>query len=198
MAHFFCYDIDMGFYDEEKTAREYIAMAEGYDGSDLIAALSQHLPEGASVLEIGMGPGTDLDILRKTYRATGSDSSRFFIDLYRQKQPDADLMELDAVTLKTELKFDCIYSNKVLHHLDEDNLRHSLERQHYLLNDNGYMMHSFWKGSGQETMHGLDFFYRSEDQLRSSFDQDFNIVSLVSYAELEPDDSIYVLARKKM
>ena len=33
----------MGFYDEEKTAREYIAMADGYDGRDLIAVLIKHL-----------------------------------------------------------------------------------------------------------------------------------------------------------
>ena len=61
----------MGFYDEEKTAREYIAMAEGYDGSLLIAALSEYVPEGAGVLEIGMGPGKDLEILQSRYQATG-------------------------------------------------------------------------------------------------------------------------------
>ena len=166
----------MGFYDEEKTAREYIAMAEGYDGRRLIAALSKHVPEGASLLEIGMGPGKDLDILGKHYRVTGSDYSLFFIDRYRLERPDADILMLDAVTLKTDRKFDCIYSNKVLHHLSEDDLRQSLQRQNQLLNRGGYVMHSFWKGSGEEEMHGLRFFYRTEVQLRSSFERLYDVV----------------------
>lgn len=185
----------MGFYDEEKTARDYIAMADGYDGSLLIAAMSEHVPEGAKVLEIGMGPGKDLDILSSRYRVTGSDSSRFFLERYRQLNPTADLLELDAVTLKTDRKFDCIYSNKVLHHLDENDLVRSLERQSTLLNAGGYTMHSFWSGSGVDQMHGLEFHYRTEDSLRTTFSEHYDIVSLVPYEELEANDSIYVLAR---
>lgn len=58
----------LGFYDEEKTANQYIAMADGYDGRELIDVLRAHLPDGASILELGMGPGVDLDIeqLRKS------------------------------------------------------------------------------------------------------------------------------------
>lgn len=187
----------MGFYDEEKTAREYIAMADGYDGRELIAVLSEHLPKGATVLEIGMGPGTDLDILGQQYRATGSDNSSFFVDLYRQSRPNADVLILDAVTLKTDRTFDCIYSNKVLHHLSEGDLPRSLERQSHRLNDGGYVLHSFWTGSGEEEMHGLKFVYRSEAQIRSGFEKVFDVVSIVTYEELAPDDSIYVLARSK-
>ena len=186
----------MGFYDEEKTAREYIAMADGYDGGQLIAAMSEHVPQGARVLEIGMGPGKDLDILGQNYRVTGSDSSRFFVDLYRQAHPDADLLILDAATLDTDRKFDCIYSNKVLHHLSQDELQRSLERQHQLLNDGGHVMHSFWKGDRVEEMHGLKFFYRTEAQLRSSFERLYDLICVVAYEELEPDDSIYVLAQR--
>jgi len=186
----------MGFYDEEKTAREYIAMADGYDGRELIAAMSEHVPQGARVLEIGMGPGKDLDILGQNYRVTGSDSSRFFVDLYRQAHRHADLLILDAVTLDTDRKFDCIYSNKVLHHLSQDELQRSLERQHRLLNDGGHAMHSFWKGDRVEEMHGLKFFYRTEAQLRSSFEPLYDLIGVVAYEELEPDDSIYVLAQR--
>ncbi len=187
----------MGFYDEEKTAREYIAMAEGYDGSLLIAAMSNYVPQGASVLEIGMGPGKDLDLLLDRYQATGSDNSQFFVDRYRDAHPDAELLSLDAVSLKTDRKFDCIYSNKVLHHLDECDLSRSLERQCELLNEAGHVMHSFWSGSGVEEMHGLKFFYRNEAALRASFNDRYDVVSLIPYEELEPEDSIYVIARKK-
>lgn len=186
----------MGFYDEEKTARQYIAMADRYDGSELIARMCEHVPQGARVLEIGMGPGKDLDILGQNYRVTGSDSSRFFVDLYRQAHPDADLLILDAATLDTDRKFDCIYSNKVLHHLGPDDLQRSLERQHQMLNEGGYVFHSFWKGDRVEEMHGLKFFYRTQEQLRSSFEQFYGLISMATYEEMEPNDSIYVLAQR--
>ena len=56
----------MGYYDDPKNTQQYIEMAEGYDGRELIEALSRHLPAGATVLELGMGPGKDLDILKNS------------------------------------------------------------------------------------------------------------------------------------
>jgi trans-aconitate methyltransferase len=107
----------MGYFDNVKNVRDYIRMAEGYDGRELIENLKKHLRSGSSVLELGMGPGKDMDILAGTYRVTGSDSSRIFLDMHRQTHPEADLLQLDAVTIKTDRRFDCLYSNKVLQHL---------------------------------------------------------------------------------
>jgi ubiquinone/menaquinone biosynthesis C-methylase UbiE len=123
----------MGFYDDEKTANQYITMAEGYDGLELVEALRIHLPDGGSVLEIGMGPGVDLQMLKKHYQVTGSDNSQFFLDRYRKSDPDADLLCLDAVELDTDRIFDGIYSNKVLHHFTDDELTKSLQRQRAIL-----------------------------------------------------------------
>lgn len=187
----------MGFYDNEETANQYIAMAEGYDGKLLIAVMLGYVPNGAGVLEIGMGPGVDLDLLSEHYQATGSDNSEFFVDRYRDAHPGADLLVLDAVTLKTDRKFDCIYSNKVLHHLDDGELCESLQHQYGLLNEGGCVMHSFWQGDSVEELHGLNFFYRTELQLRSAFDSLFEVIKLVAYTELEDNDSLYVLARKR-
>ena len=52
----------MGFFDTENGVDEYIKMAEGYDGTELIKILQELLPEKSTVLELGMGPGKDLDI----------------------------------------------------------------------------------------------------------------------------------------
>ena len=65
----------MGHFDERKNVETYIEMAAGYDGRKLIAILRQHLPAGSTVLELGMGPGVDLDLLAETYTVAGSDSS---------------------------------------------------------------------------------------------------------------------------
>ena len=69
-----------------------------------------------------MGPGIDLKMLNKHFRATGSDNSQFFLDRFRNSDCKADLIYLDAVELDTEKSFDCIYSNKVLHHLTDGQL----------------------------------------------------------------------------
>ena len=185
----------MGFYDDEETALQYIAMAEGYDGRELIEVLRNHLPDGSSVLELGMGPGVDLSMLEDHFRATGSDISQFFLDRYRESHADADLVLLDAVTLETERTFDCIYSNKVLHHLPDEQLAMSLHRQKETLTGGGMVFHSFWRGEGAEEHHGLQFVYQCKDSLRAIFGMTFGQADVVSYTEMENDDSLYVIAR---
>jgi trans-aconitate methyltransferase len=123
----------MGFFDTEHGVEEYIKIADGYDGTELIKILQKYLPENSTVLELGMGPGKDMDILKNSYTVTGSDSSQIFLDKYKERHPDSDLLLLDAVTIHTDRKFDCIYSNKVLHHLTKKDRIKSLQRQKDLL-----------------------------------------------------------------
>ncbi len=186
----------MGFYDSEDNIEMYLSIAEGYDGAELIAVLERYLPEGASVLELGMGPGKDLDLLRASYAVTGSDTSQRFLDRYRKQHPDADLLLLDATLMDTERTFDCIYSNKVLHHLTRAELETSFARQRGVLNDAGLLMHSFWYGTGEEEMHGLRFVYYTEETLREVIGAGFEILALERYQEMDEGDSLYVLLRK--
>jgi trans-aconitate methyltransferase len=186
----------MGYYDDEKTALKYIRMAEGYDGRELIAHLSNHLQQGATVLELGMGPGKDLAMLGKNWEVTGSDHSVFFMELYRADHPDADLLQLEASTLDTKRRWDCIYSNKVLHHLDDSRLQRSMDRQLDLLNEGGLICHSFWKGDETQEHFGMHAQDRTADELRELMRGRFDIVHLDEYAEMEPGDSLLLIARK--
>ncbi len=186
----------MGYFHERKNVDAYIRMAEGYDGRELIDVLKMHLPAGSTVLELGMGPGKDLDLLAETYIATGSDYSSVFLELYRETHPDADLLKLDALSIETERKFDSIYSNKVLHHLARPDLGRSFSRQRELLTPNGLLMHSFWHGDKQEEFHGLCFVYYTEDELLSAAGPGFEVVALERYTEIDDDDSFYALLRK--
>jgi len=187
----------MGFFDTEKGIDEYVKMAEGFDGAELIKTLQKFVPEKFSVLELGMGPGKDLNILSKIYAVTGSDNSQIFLDRYKKQNPDADLLKLDAVTLSTDRTFDCIYSNKVLHHLTTGNMKTSLKKQKEILNPNGILFHSFWRGNKTETMEGLLFVYYELEILKSIFESDFKILELKIYTEDQKDDSIYAVLRKK-
>ena len=185
----------MGYYDSEQHVNEYIGMAEGYDGRELITRLHEFLEPGSTVLELGMGPGTDLQILAETYTATGSDVSDVFVRLYREQHPDADLLKLDAVTIDIDRTFDCIYSNKVLYHLSTDDLHRSLERQRAVLNDQGIILHTFWRGTGTERQDDLLFVYYTEDDIRKMAEDKYEILVLETYSEMERDDSILLIAR---
>ncbi len=187
----------MGFFDTEEGVRQYLEMAEGYDGRDLVAVLEAHLPRTSSVLELGMGPGKDLDLLRASFEVTGSDRSTAFLDLYRKTRPDADLLQLDAVALETDRRFDALYSNKVLHHLPRDQMERSLARQREILNASGLVLHSFWYGEEDGEEHeGLLFTHYTEAQLEEAFGGGYEILEMKRYEEMNADDSVYVVARK--
>ena len=187
----------MGYFDSEENVTEYMKLAEGYNGKELINKLKTYVPIGKSILEIGMGPGTDLNILKRNYNVTGSDNSQVFLDRYKLKHKNTKLLKLNAVTLKTKAKFDCIYSNKVLHHLTKSNLLKSLKRQYDLLKKNGIIMHSFWKGNKQEKFNDLLFTYYCVGQIAKIFEDLFNILEIVVYKEMKKEDSIYIIGRKR-
>jgi trans-aconitate methyltransferase len=152
----------LGFFDTEEGVSEYLEMAKGHDGRELILRIREHLAPGSTVLELGMGPGTDLEILSAHYRVTGSDSSNLFLEIYRKINPEADLLLLDAVTIETDKRFDCIFSNKVLHHLERSDLETSVPRQAAVLEEDGLVAHSFWSGNKIEEHGGLHFVIPSE------------------------------------
>jgi len=187
----------MGFFDTEEGVQEYLEMAKGHDGRELIEKLSEYLPANSTVLELGMGPGIDLGLLSKMYQVTGSDNSNLFIDNYRKVNPEADLMLLDAVTLQTDRRFDCLFSNKVLHHLQRADLEISIPRQAELLEEGGLLAHAFWYGSKIEEHGGLHFQYYEASDLKELFGEYFDVVLMERYEELEPGDSIFVILQMK-
>lgn len=185
----------MSFFDDSENVKKYIKMATGYDGRELIAVLERYVQEGASVLELGMGPGVDLDLLTQNFRVTGSDFSRVFLDMYQAAHLRADLLMLDAVTIETERRFDVIYSNKVLMHLSKAELRASFARQREVVNPGGFVLHSFWYGDSETEYDGLRFIYYTETELLRHAGPGFEVVEMARYTEMEPDDSFYVLLR---
>lgn len=187
----------MIFFSKKENVNEYIKMVDGFNGSWLIEQLKKHLPPASKILEIGMGPGKDLDILLQDYKAAGSDNSRIFIDLYLKNHNNADLMLLDAVSLKTNRKFDALYSNKVLIHLIKSDLQKSIIRQSEILNNKGIIQHSFWNGTGTESFNGLFFQYYKKEELIKLFDPCFTLIECKEYTEMEDMDSIYITAEKK-
>ncbi len=187
----------MGYYDTKKGIQEYAKRSEKWGGQKLIKILKKHLPKNSTLLELGMGPGRDFDILKKIYISTGSDCSKAFLDRYKKSSKKANLLKLDAVTIQTDKKFDGIYTNKVLQHLTKWDLKKSIKRQEEILNPNGIAFHSFWKGNKTEYKRGLRFVYYEIEQLKKIIGNHFDIVEIKKFTEMEKNDSIYVILKKQ-
>ena len=125
------------YYNTKESVDEYIKLALDYDGKQIIIQLKKFLPAGSDLLEIGSGPGTGWKILSEFYKVFGSDFSQEFLKHLRATYPDGEFIELDATTLETDRTFDGIYSNKVLHHLEDEALEASIKRQFEVLNPGG-------------------------------------------------------------
>lgn len=185
------------YYQSKETVEGYLKAAADVDSKPLIEKLKGFLSAGSTLLELGSGPGTDWRILNESYSITGSDYSQEFLEHLKAENPEGEFLQLDAITLDTELKFDGIYSNKVLHHLEDDELEKSIAGQRITLNPNGVICHSFWKGKGTDMFNGMYVNYHTELELKNIFEPHFEILLLEEYTEFDENDSILLIAKKQ-
>lgn len=189
--------MEQDYYNNPANVENYSKFTPSHDGSLLVDALAAYLPEGATVLELGMGPGKDFALLSERYSVTGSDFSNAFLERYRAKDPDAKLLKLDARTIETDQRFDAVFTNKALIHFDDDELRQSLQRQHDVLNEGGIILHSFWYGSGAAEFGELTLVRRNEQELTALLEPLFDILVMQQHAKMADGDSVYFVARKR-
>ncbi|MBB6459507.1 class I SAM-dependent methyltransferase [Flammeovirga kamogawensis] len=185
------------YYHTEQSVKEYIQMAKDVNSENLIRLFENVLKKGDAVLEIGSGPGTDWSILNVSFKTIGSDFSKEFLHHLKEKFPEGEFLELDAITLKTAINFDGIYANKVLQHLTDKEIEMSVERQAVLLNDGGVVCHSYWYGEGDENFKGMYVNYQDEKRLLEIYTPYFEVLKLEKYKEFDKDDSIVIIGRKK-
>ena len=82
-------------------------------------------------------------------------------------------------------------------HLTREELKQSIKRQTEILEPKGIICHSFWRGEKEENFDGLLFIYYATEQIRTLFKDSFDIIKIKIYQEIEPNDSLYIIARKK-
>jgi len=185
----------MGFYDDPTSVDEYEKMCEGYDGTQIYSTLERHLSPGKTILEVGCGPGYDIESLKINYPIVGSDNSEEFLKRCRERYPDLEFLNLDAITLDIDRRFDCIYSNKVLHHLSIDDLILCFKRQCHVIREDGLFAHSFWIGDEEFEKDGLYFRFHDREALIRLIGDYFEIIETLDYKEFEDGDSLFVIAR---
>lgn len=185
----------MEFYEDPLKVDEYEKMCKDYDGSDLYKVLMNHLKAKSTLLELGCGAGYDIQNLQDKYSITGSDLSEEFLKRCKKKFVNIPFIKLDAVTIETNEKFDCIFSNKVLHHLTLENLEKSLQRQHKVIVKDGIFAHTFWIGDKEFMMEGMFFLFHNRAKLLTLISKYFTILEAYDYKEFEDGDSVFIIAQ---
>ena len=187
----------MGFYDSIENVEMYVKMAEGYNGQMFYDLLVPYLEEGSKVLELGAGEGKDIKIFSEKYHVIGSDSSEVFVNMYNKTNEENPMLLLNAETINGDETYDCIYSNKVLQHVTKEGMIKSISQQYKHLNKNGIIIHSLWYGSGEESFDGMLNIYYTEKDVKEFLGDQFEILELERYTEMDKNDSLYFIARVK-
>lgn len=185
------------YYHTKESVEEYIKMAQGHDGKQIIAKLKKHLPPGSQLLEIGSGPGTDWKLLKEHYKVLGSDQSQEFLNHLQASFPEGEFLKLDAESLLTDRFFDGIYTNKVLHHLEDEALQNSILRQYEILRPGGIVCHTFWYGQDSEIYNDLFVNYHSDTGVGMLFGDYFDPLLIQYYEEFEKGDSFLYIGKSK-
>lgn len=155
------------------------------------------LAPGATVLEVGSGPGTDADRLEAAgLRVIRSDATPAFADRLRSR--GHEVLDLD-VRHDPIPAADAVFANAVLLHLDRDELASALLRIRTALRPAGVLACTLKEGDGEEWHDrklGLPrrFTYWREEPLRAAVEAaGFTVVSIERSHAAE--DWLQVLAR---
>ncbi len=193
-------DDKVSFYMNEDNVEAYKEALKGYDGSWLIKKLTEQLDSGKDILELGMGTGLDYELMTESYNVLGTDNSPVFIEQYKSKNPSSNVIVLDARNICLNSKFDCIYSNKVLHHLSKKDFIKSLSEQYDALKDDGIIFMTLWHGEYNVELIFDDTFritYYEVKDIENIVLSKFSIVNIELYTEIDDNDSMLVVLKKK-
>ncbi len=102
-------------------AKEYAKYSKGQEKWAKELILKLDLKGDETILDIGCGDGKITQRLSKatTSRVVGVDKSKSMIDLASKSYPNITFICLDATKLNFEKEFDIVFSNAVLHWIDD-------------------------------------------------------------------------------
>ncbi|MCC7004515.1 class I SAM-dependent methyltransferase [Candidatus Nomurabacteria bacterium] len=138
------YDLGAKFYSDK-------FMRVGSRESDIDLAFSFVNVSNPNCLELGCGDGRDAEvILKKTNKYIGIDASMGFLDIARERLPNADLRLADFNDLSFDYdQFDIIFAFASLHHLNFDELSKIFENVTKWLKIGGIFFISMKRGVGE-------------------------------------------------
>ena len=131
---------------------------------DFIDFFSNELALGATILDLGCGPGTDtlkLSNKNKKLKIYGLDLSEELLKIASKRLPKAVFSQgdmLDGLPYENEF-FDGIFSKASLLHIPKDKLETVLKEITRILKKNGILHIAIKKGSGEKEVRENDYGY---------------------------------------
>jgi|GEM_PF-5416262 len=189
----------MNWYQNATTVQTYIQYSEGVYCPQLVKTIYEHIPVYSCILELGAGSGNEADILCISYRIHISDVSSHFLKHLRKRFYYLPVHYLDCRNMLNSVHYDAIYSNKVLHYLNDAQLRYSIKQQMRVLHSHGLLIHTFWEDKERFWKKKDKYSYiRSIEDLRALLQDLCSVYYIYRYSSSgeEEIDSFLVLLGK--
>jgi len=165
------------YYDEHGQAFFNRTIHANLD--NLYDMLTQHLPDGAHILEAGCGSGRDAKaLLERGYRVTAFDGSAKMAQLAADYLGQ-DVLHLTFDEMAFDNEFEGIWANASLLHVPRGDLQDVLRRFIKALKTGGVWYASFKQGQGEKMSNdGRIFTYFTEAEMRD-FVAQFDMLTLL-------------------
>ncbi|MCJ7450119.1 MAG: methyltransferase domain-containing protein [Candidatus Nanohaloarchaeota archaeon QJJ-9] len=196
----------------EETIEAYKNMAEEYDDyhnsiEEIEGTLKRFLEEvdGKKILDVGCGPGRDAKFFAKKGKdVVGIDPVKKFLEIAREKVPQAEFRKMDMRYLKFgDASFNGIWACASLHHLPKQEADKALEELHRVLKEGGTVHISVKKGEKEKYIErdhyseGRRFFaLYTEKELREKVEKAGLNVLKEDTEKDRKEDWVRVLAKK--
>lgn len=182
--------MDNKVYKEDEIF-EYFKASEGLEAKLLMARLEKYLEASSSLLDLDGEQSVELMYLRDNLAMHGTEYKEKILNSYETNT------EIPNSVKNVFRKFDCIYSNKVMTHITENQVIESAAKQYNRLNPGGLICHTFWRGDSDVEVNGEKTYYYELEDIRNIFNEHFTILELAYFTEKVPNDSIYIIAQRR-
>ncbi len=145
----------MNYYDQY--SQLFIDSTLNVDMSDLYSMFLENIPKGSYILDIGCGPGRDLNYFRENdYNAKGLEPSSK-LAAYARAFSQCEVIEIGIEDYESKEKYDGIWACASLLHLDTENLEQAFIKISGLMHDTSIFYCSFKYGSYEGKRNGRFF-----------------------------------------
>jgi SAM-dependent methyltransferase len=136
--------VQRGYDDLDDTYRRWVEHARDGYRSTFLARILEKVPEGADILEIGCGPGTDATALAEGRRYVGIDLSEVQLAHARALTPSGRFLHGDVLDATfPPASFDAVVSFYAFNHIPQDRMESLFGRIIYWLRPGGRLFGSF-------------------------------------------------------
>ena len=134
-----------------KNANKYTAKFKDFPAykNKIISFQKEHIPKGANILDLGCGPGHNIETILErdnTCNITGIDLSAELINIAKKKHPYCNFLHHDIRLITSNTKYDVVIASFCIVHLSKTETAALISVISDILPKNGSLYLSFMEG----------------------------------------------------